>query len=278
MTLENRGEKESAITSVEEQRSYVKFNFSQLCRFTVSLPLVGLVICFVTANIFQQNDIHETHCRVYNVIPSISSITGISPQRYIWRVCIAVHVGPRFLTSLVYHHFYLTMAAKVETAKRKNFIFHVWLAFALNLIEQAALIGVTYVSNRENYPIHEKIFITFMISSQVHMLIVLRLLKMAKFGQDEAQQRSFLLKNWLFYLSLVCTLGLCIFFVKHRVYCHDLAFSWFAFFEYWIAAANMGFHGTVIWDFPNEYITVGQHFSKPLSEDSSADSSSKKAN
>ena len=172
MTLENRGEKESAITSVEEQRSYVKFNFSQLCRFTVSLPLVGLVICFVTANIFQQNDIHETHCRVsstcfydihfigvtmpnffqvYNVIPSISSITGISPQRYIWRVCIAVHVGPRFLTSLVYHHFYLTMAAKVETAKRKNFIFHVWLAFALNLIEQAALIGVTYVSNRENY-------------------------------------------------------------------------------------------------------------------------------
>ena len=64
MTLENHTEKESAIASVEEQRSYVTFNFSQLCRFTVSLPLIGLVICFVTANIFQQNDIHETHCRV----------------------------------------------------------------------------------------------------------------------------------------------------------------------------------------------------------------------
>lgn len=47
-----------------QQRSYVRFNFSQLCRFTVSLPLIGLVICFVSANIFQQNDIHETHCRV----------------------------------------------------------------------------------------------------------------------------------------------------------------------------------------------------------------------
>jgi len=47
-----------------QQRSYFRFNFSQLCRFTVSLPLVGLVICFVSANIFQQHDIHETHCRV----------------------------------------------------------------------------------------------------------------------------------------------------------------------------------------------------------------------
>ena len=135
-----------------------------------------------------------------------------------------------------------------------------------------------------------------MISSQVHMLIVLRLLKMAKFGQDKAQQRSFLFKNWLFYLSLLCTLGLCIFFVKHRVYCHDLgnqhnptmdpiapncccftAFSWFAFFEYWIAAANMGFHGTVIWDFPNEYITVGHQFYKQPNENLTTDSTTKKA-
>lgn len=35
------------------------------------------------------------------------------------------------------------------------------------------------------------------------------------------------------------------------------AFSWFSFFEYWIAAANMAFHATVILDFPNEDIVVG---------------------
>ena len=156
-----------------QQRSYVRFNFSQLCRFTVSLPLIGLVICFVSANIFQQNDIHETHCRVnsvstfiftlffktdhhfnmqvYNVIPSISAITGISPQRYIWRIVIALHVGPRFLTSLVYHRFYLNQLSRVSQSNKKSYLFHVWLALSLNLIEQAALIGVTYVSNRENY-------------------------------------------------------------------------------------------------------------------------------
>ncbi|KAI9554253.1 hypothetical protein GHT06_019525 [Daphnia sinensis] len=246
----------------QQHRSYVRFNFSQLCRFTVSLPLIGLVICFVSANIFQQNDIHETHCRVYNVIPSISAITGISPQRYIWRIVIALHVGPRFLTSLVYHRFYLNQLSRVSQLKKKSYLCHVWLALSLNLVEQAALIGVTYVSNRENYPIHEKIFVVFMVSSQVHMLIVLKLLKMADFGREQqSEQRSYFFKRSLFFLSLLCTCGLLVFFVKHRVYCHDMAFSWFSFFEYWIAATNMGFHATIIIDFPDEDIIVGSSWS-----------------
>lgn len=89
--------------------------------------------------------------QVYNVIPSISAITGISPQRYIWRIVIALHVGPRFLTSLVYHRFYLNQLSRVSQLNKKSYLCHVWLALSLNLIEQAALIGVTYVSNRENY-------------------------------------------------------------------------------------------------------------------------------
>ena len=61
-----------------------------------------------------------------------------------------------------------------------------------------------------------------MVSSQVHMLIVLRLLKMADFGQERTEKRSYFFKRFLFYLSLLCTCGLLVFFVKHRVYCHDM--------------------------------------------------------
>ena len=37
-----------------------------------------------------------------------------------------------------------------------------------------------------------------------------------------------------------------------------IAFSWFAFFEYLIAIANMLFHFTIIWDFPFQYMLVVQ--------------------
>lgn len=39
-------------------------SFKHLCLVTVLCPLAALFICFVTAYIFQYDDIHETHCRV----------------------------------------------------------------------------------------------------------------------------------------------------------------------------------------------------------------------
>ena len=41
----------------------------------------------------------------YNVVPSISAVTGISPGRYLWRIVIAFHLGPRILIAAVYHNF-----------------------------------------------------------------------------------------------------------------------------------------------------------------------------
>lgn len=39
-------------------------SFKHLCLVTVLCPLVALFLCFVTAYIYQYDDIHETHCRV----------------------------------------------------------------------------------------------------------------------------------------------------------------------------------------------------------------------
>ena len=41
--------------------------------------------------------------------------------------------------------------SRVSPLKKKSYMCHIWLALFLNLVEQASLIGVTYVSNRENY-------------------------------------------------------------------------------------------------------------------------------
>lgn len=43
-------------------------SFKQMCLVTVLCPLVALIICFVTAYIFQADEIHEDHCRVCFVL------------------------------------------------------------------------------------------------------------------------------------------------------------------------------------------------------------------
>ena len=55
--------------------------------------------------------------QVFNVVPSISAVTGISPGRYLWRVVIAFHLGPRLLIVATYYHFLLTF---LETAARRQ--------------------------------------------------------------------------------------------------------------------------------------------------------------
>lgn len=51
-------------TSNEKESVHLAISFRKLCIATATLPLITLLICFVTAYIFQQDDIHETHCRV----------------------------------------------------------------------------------------------------------------------------------------------------------------------------------------------------------------------
>ncbi|XP_029047014.1 post-GPI attachment to proteins factor 2-like [Osmia lignaria lignaria] len=232
---------------------YVAISFKKLCLATVSLPLVTLLVCFITAYIFQQDEIHETHCRVYNVLPSISAITGVSPQRYLWRISIALHIGPRLIIASVYHSYYYQMLKTIEDVPlRITGCRLLNLCYWLNIAEVAALCGVTYISNKENYSVHEKIFIAFMISSLTYMLMVIRLSRLVT-----PNAQSLWYKQTLFVTSLISTIGLIVFFLKHRLLCHDLAFSWFSLCEYVIASANMGFHVTVVLDFPMEQLVVG---------------------
>lgn len=80
------------------------------------------------------------------------SITGISPQRYLWRIVIALHISPRLVISFVNKNHLncilnnITNRNQLLSAKRLAKIVHY-----LSLIEISALAGVTYVSNKENY-------------------------------------------------------------------------------------------------------------------------------
>lgn len=229
---------------------------------------------------------------MFNIIPSISAITGISPQRYFWRISVAIHIGPRFGLIACYRSHYKCIVEKIQdeiTKKKAQLLAS--LVFWFHTVELSALCGVTYVSNRENYrmlafiiivtnllfdivyltidslllaALHEKIFITFMTCSLCHMLATIKLFNLIKpiDQQTPEEQMSIKWKKRLFVLSILSTIGLLIFFFKHRFYCHDMAFSWFALSEYFIACSNMAFHYTTTLDFPSEHFIIGRGINK----------------
>lgn len=96
--------------------------------------------------------------KVFNFIPSISAITGISPNIYFWRISIALHVGPRFIIAICYKSYYEHMLRHItDVAVHSKGTLYMKLAFWLHCIEITSLCGVTYISNRENYskPIYQ---------------------------------------------------------------------------------------------------------------------------
>lgn len=266
----------SGASSLEKLIVHYKLSFKNVCLVTVACPLFALVVCFVTGYIFQYNDIHETHCRVFNIVPSISAITGISPQRYLWRICVAFHIGPRLIIAAVHRAYHLNLIhPNAHPVAQWNARWWLAAAFYLNIIETGALCGVTYISNRENYPAHEKLFITFMVSSLMHMLACIKAIRLvAETRNNLAEVQCGLdLKKKLLTISLVCTVGLVAFFLQHRLLCHRMAFSMFALCEYVIALANMAFHVTVILDFPTEYLVVAKSVNSSTSTTSTSKTS-----
>ncbi|KAK8396817.1 hypothetical protein O3P69_005053 [Scylla paramamosain] len=203
--------------------------------------------------------------QVYNFLPSISAVTGVSPQRYLWRVAVALHISPRLLVAWVARAYYNSLAAHVPAARRPAYLTLVSVAFYLNLTELATLCGVTYISNKENYreyckqpyAVHEKLFTLFMLVSLVYMLCVIRVLRAVRHTLSPALLRSFSQKKWLFGIKLASTGGLLFFFWRHRVYCQPMAFSWFSLCEYVIATCNMLYHVSVALDFADEHLIVG---------------------
>ncbi|KAI8440471.1 hypothetical protein MSG28_001758 [Choristoneura fumiferana] len=227
----------------------------EICIAALWLPLGALIFCYVTASVFQADDIHETHCRVYNVVPSISAITGISPQRYVWRICIAFHLGPRLLIGSIYYNYHKLRNLHITEDKARLEATQLGEAcYWLNLVELCALTGVTYVSNRENYFVHEKIFIVFMVAALFHMLCRARVGCIASDAVEPVRTNKLV---WiLFYVSIAATVGLVVFFLRHRLLCRPLAFTWFSVCEYILATANMAFHAIVVRDLPLHEVHV----------------------
>ncbi|XP_076447048.1 post-GPI attachment to proteins factor 2-like [Babylonia areolata] len=232
------------------ERILLRVHFWPFAIATVTLPSVSLAICFVTAFLFRSGDINETMCEVQNFIPSISAVTGITPQAYLWRIGIALHSAPRLIVCFLIYNRYAQRVAMVTEGRRGLFGVLLRLNFWLSVVENLALICVTFISNRENYPVHEKLFIVFMVASLCYMLCNIICFTMsceAPMTEDEA--RSIFWKKALFVTTISATAGLIYFYLRHRLFCEPGAFSYFSLCEYVIAYASKAYHFTAYIEF-----------------------------
>lgn len=68
-----------------------------------------------------------------------------------WRICIALHSTPRFAVAFVYYNFYMAKIDVIAERQRSLFKRLVGVNFWLYVVENAALVGVTYIANVDNY-------------------------------------------------------------------------------------------------------------------------------
>ncbi|RNA21308.1 post-GPI attachment to s factor 2 isoform X3, partial [Brachionus plicatilis] len=149
----------------------IDLNFKHLCYFGLCLPLGAFFLCIFVSIVKDFDEANETHCGVFNFLPSISAcISTFYPQSTLWRLCIGIDSFPRYLISFVYYKKYYKV--KAQLMKNTNFfILIVKIAFMFHNIELTSLLILTYVSSVEIFFIHMISFVMFLISSSLYMMI-----------------------------------------------------------------------------------------------------------
>ncbi|XP_046388823.1 post-GPI attachment to proteins factor 2-like [Ischnura elegans] len=239
---------------IVRRESYFKLPFGKLAWITVSLPLCSFIFCVVWSIVYDFEESTFTHCAVPNFLPSISAAIGsFYPQRYVWNLAIAMHAGPRLMVASMYYKYYLSILSS-----RWHYVAKI--ACWLNVIENLALIGLTFISSADNYAIHEKCFITFMVTSEVYMSLTCYLLRSARnIPPSNVESLSLRMKWKLVAVNVISFLAAAYLFVRHNMYCEPWVYSAFAFCEYIVVLTNMAFHMTAYWDFHDRHLLFHQY-------------------
>eukprot|EP00112_Aurelia_sp_Birch-Aquarium-sp1_P003953 Seg145.3 transcript_id=Seg145.3/GoldUCD/mRNA.D3Y31 product="Post-GPI attachment to proteins factor 2" protein_id=Seg145.3/GoldUCD/D3Y31 len=234
---------------------FIRVKFSMIAKAILFLPSASLFTCIAISCILHWEQVTTTHCKVPNYLPSLSAAIGdLTPQRYIWRMGIALHSSGRFLVAFIYLYFY-----KQLSYGKKDWIYKMAkLNLVLNVLENFSLLTLSYVSSKENFDIHEAAFICFIIFSMAYMVVTCFLFKtLAEFEKNDKLRSSYKwkLRTMIFYMVMFALSVY--FYFRHNAYCEPGVYSLFALCEYLVVMANIFFHGTAVNDFKDSFVTIG---------------------
>jgi hypothetical protein len=154
-----------------QQGNLVKIPFKYLVIWGCGWPTIGISSCLLISVLYHFDKVTSTHCRVLNVLPSISAAVGdVSPQKHIFRASIGLHCPVVYLIAFCYYQYFKSM--QLSTAYRRlNFI-----TLVTRWVEISALLSLAVVSSTENHSAHEKFFITFVVASYLEMMMLMVML------------------------------------------------------------------------------------------------------
>lgn len=243
---------------MEKEKALFRVHFSSLSNVVAGLPFFATLFCVAWSVYFNFEESTATHCRVPNYLPSISAaIGGYIPQRNVWRICIALHAFPRFLIAVAYFRFHMRFLVEKW---RKLYSTLAGLCTLLHVVENFALVVLTYISSLDDREIHESMFVLFMVTSEVYMLLTCLLYRWRhtiggrKMTPNEIQ--SYHYKLGMFVSNFIIFMMAVYMYFRHNWYCESGVYTGFAACEYLVVFTNIAFHYTANLDFHDQYLSL----------------------
>lgn len=233
----------------EKYDPLVSTNILKIFRFLTVTNVSAFFVCIILSMKNNWDQSTATHCNVPNYLPSISAaIGGYSPQKYIWRIAIALQLSPRLLFAYAYYHH--NLAQPFHTIDHIAYPLLCKLTFGVVVVENLALGLLTYVSSVDWFVGHKLGFSFFVLCSVLHQFLHIAVCRFSVYKMEDPYEKRLVRRKILITCWHLLSLASAMYcYWRHNAFCEPGVYTFFALFEYFVVVSNMCFHYTFVWDF-----------------------------
>lgn len=246
----------------------LRFRMHTIVYLSFGLRFFGLLLSFVSPVMLWGATTSTNTCVVYDLLPSVDLVTGVSPQRHVWSVALLLDLNPRLVLAFLHWHYLSRRYVLVAPPERSLFTLVTHAGLALHVAETLSLSLVSGLRNYQEYPAHERIYTHFLVSSLMFMLSACLSLRMCQHAQRPKARRSLRLKLCLVTLAGTVAAAMLVHVNGHRDNCFVKADSWFPVCQWVYALCHVAFHLTLVYEIPNREVIVGTTRRRALRRDS----------